>query len=175
MCVLSVCVCVNGMDMLCRLYNSQTLGIYMYMKKHVHSILAKYKEEKEPRATPPFPRQTTTHKPSTQIQYYTYTLPICSVGDSSSKKVTLRNISDRCIEVNYTLTPSHPHTFTQLTSSPLDPNGPFDLRNALRLLPPSVTHTLSLIFLPQQGGQVSLITVYMTIHYLCNTYTVEPM
>ena len=42
----------------------------------------------------------------------------------------------------------------QLTSSPLDPHGPFDMRNALRSLSSTATHTLVFQYTPQQAGKV---------------------
>ncbi|CAI8016934.1 Cilia- and flagella-associated protein 74, partial [Geodia barretti] len=61
-----------------------------------------------------------------------------ATGDYLTKHLTVKNISDSSI---------------QLMSSPLDPRGPFYLRNALRSVPPSSTHTLSLRFSPSHGGR----------------------
>ena len=43
----------------------------------------------------------------------------------------------------------------QMTSSLLDPEGPFTMLNALRMLPPDASHTILICFSPHQGAKVS--------------------
>ena len=60
-------------------------------------------------------------------------------GDVGVQTVTVLNISTDTLK---------------LSSSLLDPSGPFQLRNALRYLPPQKTHDLLLHFAPTTGGKV---------------------
>ena len=54
----------------------------------------------------------------------------------------------------------------QLSSSLLDPHGPFEVRNALRDLPPAATHNLAIKFSPITGGKVSLFSCICVLHMM---------
>jgi hypothetical protein len=60
-------------------------------------------------------------------------------GDVITQKVSVVNITTSLL---------------RLQSSVLDPCGPFQLRNALRPIPPDGVHDLLLWFSPQVGGKV---------------------
>ncbi|XP_052267472.1 cilia- and flagella-associated protein 74-like isoform X2 [Dreissena polymorpha] len=59
-----------------------------------------------------------------------------SLGQNIFKSVTIQNISSKTVE---------------LSSSVLDTNGPFQVVNAFRVLPPDATHTMLLSFTPSAG------------------------
>lgn len=112
----------------------------------------------------------------TSVIDHTPFIRACSgvTGDGRMKMVTLRNISEQELHVST-------HTcsglaigpasglgevcsthwfkdldFLQLSSSLLDPHGPFELCSALRGLPAGAEHKLLLQFSPQAGGKVGL-------------------
>lgn len=59
------------------------------------------------------------------------------IGDAVSKTVRVKNVSKERLNLGASL---------------LDPHGPFELRNALRPLPPGSSHQLVLQFFPQTSG-----------------------
>lgn len=64
------------------------------------------------------------------------------IGDFATKKIAVQNISSSPLS---------------LTSSLLDPCGPFQLRNALRDLQPDESHQLLLRFAPHGSGKVQIL------------------
>lgn len=80
------------------------------------------------------PKLILAHNQSSTVDFGTV-----GTGDMDMKTVTVLNISTETLK---------------LSSSLLDPNGPFQLRNALRHLPPQETHNLLMYFAPTLGGKV---------------------